>query len=127
MTFLLDQDVYEMTARFLRDLGHDVVKASELGLSRAPDSILLTAAREQGRVFVTRDRDFGELVFLRESTTGVLYLRMTTANASAVHSELARVLALRGQAELLTAFVVVEPGRHRLRRLSASLVGPGRP
>jgi len=25
--FLLDQDVYALTARFLRDLGHDVVTA----------------------------------------------------------------------------------------------------
>jgi hypothetical protein len=50
---------------------------------------------------------------------------MTPANAFAVHSELARVLAIHGQAELMTAFVVVEPERHRLRRLSASPVGLG--
>ena len=37
MGFLLDQDVYAVTARFLRDCGHDVVTASELGLSRAID------------------------------------------------------------------------------------------
>ncbi len=31
--------------------------------SRATDSELLSIAQEQGRVFVTRDRDFGGLVF----------------------------------------------------------------
>jgi hypothetical protein len=33
--FLCDQDVYAVTAQFLRDLSHNVVTASELGLSRA--------------------------------------------------------------------------------------------
>ena len=32
MGFLLDQDVYALTARFLRELGHDIVTAAELGL-----------------------------------------------------------------------------------------------
>jgi len=37
MKFLLDQDVYALTTRFLRGLGHDVVTAAELGLARASD------------------------------------------------------------------------------------------
>ena len=65
MTLLLDQDVYEITCRFLRRLGHDVVKASALGFAGASDIDLLAAASERGRILVTRDRDFGELVFLR--------------------------------------------------------------
>jgi predicted nuclease of predicted toxin-antitoxin system len=38
MKFLLDQDVYAMTARFLVELGHDVVTASRIGLSEADDA-----------------------------------------------------------------------------------------
>ena len=34
MKFLLDQDVYASTARFLMELGHNVVPAAEIGLSR---------------------------------------------------------------------------------------------
>jgi predicted nuclease of predicted toxin-antitoxin system len=64
MNFLLDQDVYTLTAHFLREQGYDVTTASELGLSRALDSELLKTAGEQGRIFVTRDRDFGNLVFV---------------------------------------------------------------
>ena len=41
MKFLLDQDVYALTERFLRELGYDVVTASELDLSRAKDFDLL--------------------------------------------------------------------------------------
>lgn len=46
MRFLLDQDVYAATARFLVALGHDVLPAAEAGLARASDVELLRAARE---------------------------------------------------------------------------------
>ena len=76
MKFLLDQDVYTTTAQYLSRLGHDVVRVAQLGLSRAGDEELLEVAQQQGRVFITRDRDFGRLVFLRRLGAGVLYLRM---------------------------------------------------
>ncbi len=63
MKFLLDQDVYASTARFLASLGHDVVPVAKIGLARASDSELLKTAREQNRILVSRDRDFGEWYF----------------------------------------------------------------
>ena len=59
MRFLLDQDLYAVTVRLLRDLGHDTLTASEAGLATVADSELLRAEVEQQRVLVTRDRDFG--------------------------------------------------------------------
>jgi len=116
--FLLDQDVYASTARFLTGMGNDVVLVAKLGLSRADDSDLLRIAREQERVFVTRDRDFGGLVFVQDLGAGVIYLRMLPSTQNAVHQELGRVLSEHSEVELLQAFVVVEPGRHRFRKLA---------
>ena len=118
MKFLLDQDVYALTRRFLTDLGHDVMTAADMGSSRAADETLLTMAHEQARLFVTRDRDFGGLVFVRGLGAGVIYLRLEPATLQAVHEELARVLQSYADEALHHAFVVVEPGRHRFRRLS---------
>ncbi len=64
MRFLTDQDVYAITNRFLSGLGHDVVTAAQLGLAQAEDLELLRVAQNQGRIFVTRDRDFSGLVFV---------------------------------------------------------------
>jgi len=47
MRFLLDQDVYAATARHLTELGHDIVRVSEVGLSRATDEELLEIAGAQ--------------------------------------------------------------------------------
>jgi predicted nuclease of predicted toxin-antitoxin system len=114
--FLLDQDVYATTVRFLRGLGHDVVSAAQIGLSQADDEELLRIAQEQGRVFVTRDRDFGNLVFVKALGAGIIYLRMLPSVQSAVHSELERVLKAYPETEITKAFIVIEPGGHRIRR-----------
>ena len=117
MRFLLDQDVYALTDRFLSGLGHDTVTVGTIGLSQASDLQLLSAAIEQGRILVTRDRDFGTLVFLNELRAGVIYLRIAPSNLSVIHQELQRVLGAYSEDELKRAFVVVEPGRHRFRRV----------
>ena len=118
MRFLLDQDVYALTARFLRALEHDVVTAAEIGCSQAADVALLRIAQDQERLLVTRDRDFGALIFVEDAGKGVIYLRILPATVHACHSELEEVLRSYSEEELRSAFVVVEPGRHRLRRLT---------
>lgn len=117
MKFLLDQDVYSLTERFLREQKYDVATASELGLSRANDIDLLRLAGEQGRIFITRDRDYGNLVFVQNAGSGVIYLRILPSEMNEVHNELKRVLGLYSDEELAKSFVVVEKNRHRIRRI----------
>jgi len=93
MHFLVDQDVYQMTIEFLRNEGHDVIPIKELGLEQAADLLLLQKAKELERIFVTRDRDFGALVFLeKETSNGVIFLRGKPAEIKSVHDELRVVL-----------------------------------
>ncbi len=73
-------------------------------------------AQADGRVLVTRDRDFGQLTFADELGSGVIDLRIRPQTVQAVHAELSRVLAIYSEPDLLDAFVVVEPGSHRVRR-----------
>lgn len=117
MKFLADQDVYALSVRFLRGLGHDVITAAEIGLSRATDTVLLSRASQEGRVFVTRDKDFGGLVFVGHLGKGVILLRTNPSTLRGTHEELRRVLVTYNEAELASAFVVVEPGQHRFRKL----------
>ena len=116
MKFLLDQDVYAVTASFLANAGHNVVLVSQLGLSQASDEEILRTAQERHRILVTRDRDYGNLVFFRAMGSGVLYLRILPSAVNAVHAELARVIQKYSEKELAGAFVVVEPDRHRFRK-----------
>lgn len=74
MRLLLDQDVYELTARFLENEGHDVLRVAEIGMARSADEDNLKKALELNRVLITRDRDYGNLVFVRAMRIGVLYI-----------------------------------------------------
>ncbi len=121
MKFLLDEDVYAVTIRFLKELGYDVALASQIGVSPTEDSTLLKIAKEQRRIFMTRDRDFGRLVFVESLSTGVIYLRMLPSTQYAVHQELKGILNSYSEDELNNAFIVVEPGRHRFRKLSVTM------
>jgi predicted nuclease of predicted toxin-antitoxin system len=119
MKFLLDHDVYGATARFLKGLGHEIVQVGRIGLAQAADEDLLKVAQAQDRLFVTRDRDFGGLVFVNALGAGVLYLRILPSTQNVVHQELARVLTTYTEEELKKAFVVIEPGGHRFRKLTS--------
>lgn len=119
MRLLLDEDVYGVTATFLRRLGHDVVAIVEEGLAGAPDERVLAIAAQEDRVLITRDKGYGALVYLRaQPSSGIVLLRIDHVfEISAVHSELRRVLEQHTEGELHRSFAIVEPGRYRLRRL----------
>jgi predicted nuclease of predicted toxin-antitoxin system len=120
MKLLLNQDIYATTARFLIDSGYDIVLAAQLGLARADDEVLLRVAHEQARIFLTRDRDFGNLMFVKDFGAGVLYLRMSPSTQNAVHHQLEKVLTTYSSRELAKVFVVIEPDGYRIRRLPRS-------
>jgi predicted nuclease of predicted toxin-antitoxin system len=94
------------------------VTAKELGIQRASDKDMLRRATETNRLFVTRDKDFGSLVFLEETlSTGVILLRATPTTVEDVHQQLYRLFQEHPEDELKHLFCVVEPHRHRIRRL----------
>ena len=95
MKLLADNDVYKITVDFLRQHGHDVVNAKELGLNKASDKELLEKAKIMDRLFITRDKDFGMLVFLKKE----------------------KILEKYTEKDLETAFCVVEPHRYLIRRV----------
>jgi predicted nuclease of predicted toxin-antitoxin system len=94
MRLLSDHDVYGATVRYIQNVGHDILTAAQLGLTQADDEELLRAAQADRRILLTRDRDFGSLIFVGHSGGGVIYLRMLPKFQDLVHAELARVLNL---------------------------------
>ena len=86
-------------------------------MSRAVDEELLETARKLGRLFVTRDRDFGRIVFLNRKRAGILYLRMVPEMQHVVHEVLQDVLRTNDEAVLGQAFVAITPGGYRIRTI----------
>ena len=60
----LDQMLRHEVAQALRDEGHDVLRATEVGQARADDDQILQKAISENRVLVTLDEHFGDWVIL---------------------------------------------------------------
>ena len=114
MRFLADESCDAAAVRALRAAGHDVTAVAD-HLRGAADDRVLGLALRQGRVLVTEDTDFGELVFRRGNRSiGVILLRFPArARADLAGSVVALVDAVGDR--LVGAFAVLEPGRARLR------------
>ena len=76
MRFLADENVSHYVVERLQTAGFDVAAIS-LTNPGAPDSDVLATARRDGRILITEDRDFGELVVRqRLEIQGVVLLEL---------------------------------------------------
>lgn len=75
MKILADANVERALVNWLRHRGHDVLWAVELPPG-TPDDAVLARARDDERVLITNDLDFGELVYRqRLVAVGIALLR----------------------------------------------------
>lgn len=101
--------------RALEMAGHDVRLAST-DMGGADDEVLVAAALAQDRVLITKDRDFGRLVFARGlPTPGVIYVRWPVVARHDLPARLVTLVTEMGD-RLGGAFVVLRPSRVRVRR-----------
>ena len=99
----------------LRQRGHDVLIVGVDYPRSLPDYQVLAIARQVGRILVTEDRDFGELVFRYHRPHAGGHLPATPIGREFA-SKLARLLhVINNYADQLRQFVVVTERRVRVR------------
>lgn len=113
MKFLLDSNTGRVLAEWLRQQGHDVFEAR---LEPDPgDSELLDRALIEGRIVITIDTDFGELIFRQQLRHAGLVRLPDVPGAKRV--ELMKELLARYSTEMQQgAILTVRGGRIRVSR-----------
>ena len=115
MNLLADECVAAEIVARLRDDGHDIEIASAFRAG-APDDEVLARAAAAGRVLLTADKDFGELVYrLGRAHAGVILLRLSGTPAMDRANAVSSVLRDRVH-ELHGNFTVVDKDSVRIRR-----------
>ena len=113
---LADENIIAAVIARLRADGWDVVSVAEVSPSIDDAAVLSLAARD-GRVLLTDDKDFGELVVREgQAHSGVVLLRLA-GTPVAERAEMVSRLFAASMKELIGAFTVVDrDGRVRVRK-----------
>ena len=115
MKFLVDANLSPIIAALRNKAGHDAVAVRDLGLQDASDETILERARDDDRVIVSHDTDFGTLLAAqRRSTPSFILIRsadpLTTTQVAALIIDNLDVMF-----EDLTAGAIITFARGHLR------------
>lgn len=118
MKFLADMGISPKTVAFLHGLGHDAIHLSEQGLEQLPDPDIVEKARQEGRIALVHDLDFGELVAASGAQLpSVITFRLRNMHPDRVNRALQSVLSQHREALEQGAMISVTEGQVRVRRL----------
>jgi hypothetical protein len=113
MRFLADESCDHTVVRALRAAGHDVSVVSDTHAG-AGDADVLVTARQQNRIVLTEDKDFGVLAYAGGlETAGVILIRFPADARASLGPSAVDVVGRLGD-RLIGGFLVLEPGRARL-------------
>lgn len=116
MLWLADECIAVSLVRELRGAGHDVLYIAEFAASLGDVEVIALASRE-GRLLLTADKDFGELVFRRNQVVpGLVLLRIDPDHGPLVRKRLLEAVDHFGEG-LFGRYVVIDEVRFRSRPL----------
>ena len=119
MKFLADMGISPVTVQSLCQEGYNAIHLHEEGLERLPDSAILEKARQEGRIILTCDLDFGELLAASNQAlpSVIIFLRLPNYTPAYITSRLLDALSEYSQELVAGAILTIEETRYRLRRL----------
>jgi predicted nuclease of predicted toxin-antitoxin system len=118
MKFLLDMGISPKTADFLRNLGYDTIHLHDLESDRSTDPAVLQMARNEGRILLTHDLDFGELIAASGANIpSVIIFRLRNMNPRNVNRFIKGIITEHREALEKGAIVSVTEGQVRIRLL----------
>jgi hypothetical protein len=122
MRWLADECVDSALINGLRGAGHDTLYVAEIA-SGATDAEVLRPARNDGRLLLTEDKDFGELVFRAKlAVPGLVLLCLRPEQYLLKWARLEAAIAQFGD-RLFGRYLVLEEARFRSRPLLKSIRG----
>lgn len=118
MKFLVDECISFRLAKLLVEAGHDAVHVTDCGIAGEPDTVVMETARESGRVLISADTDFGELLARSgaDAPSVVIFRRGERRPEKVAAVLLANLDELRADLNQGSLVVIAEK-RMRIRRL----------
>lgn len=114
MKFLADMGISPKTVTFLSEHGYDAVHLFDEGLKRMSDPEMLQKARAEGRILLTHDLDFADLIAASGSALpSVVIFRLHRMRPELVNEHLKAIID--SQQSMLLAGVIVSVSDRSVR------------
>ena len=118
MKFLADMGISPRVVEELRQQGHEAIHLLERRLNRMVDGDILQMAQQEGRVLLTNDLDFGELLAASGGVLpSVIIFRLKDMRPKNVIRHLDSILKNHSQSLNIGAVLSVTEQKLRIRRL----------
>lgn len=118
MKFMADMGISARTVAHLREMGYDSVHLRDEHMQRSGDAAVLQKAFREGRVLLTQDLDFGDLMAASKGVLpSVVIFRLHDMRPDHVNSHLDKVVAKHATDLANGAIISVNEKRIRVRRL----------
>jgi|YNPNPStandDraft_1061719.scaffolds.fasta_scaffold157073_2 predicted nuclease of predicted toxin-antitoxin system len=117
MKLLLDANMPRSTQAALAQRGFDAVAVRDILPPATPDSVIYDLAKQEGRLLITRDHDFlNILLYPPAQTPGIIVVKTQRLTAKAINALLLDFLGRVTEPQIQNALVVLEPHRYRILR-----------
>lgn len=116
MRLKVDENLPAQLADLLKSHGHDVATVVQQGLGGAEDREVLGAAREEDRILLTLDTDFGNILDYPVGThAGIVVFRLQDQRWPALEEPARRLLRAGVLERLKGGLAVVDESKIRMR------------
>jgi predicted nuclease of predicted toxin-antitoxin system len=111
--FLADVNVEKPLIDYLLKRGYDIKWVPDYNCEM-PDEDLLKLANQEKRIFVTNDKDFGELIFLQKRVSAGIILFRVKGQRTQEKIKLMKKLLMGYRDKLLKHFIVITRDKIRI-------------
>lgn len=118
MKFKLDENLGTTGRELLAADGHDVMTVAEQALSGASDERIYDVCRDEARVLITLDHDFGQVLrFPPEVTAGIIVLELRgRLSPPTIRARMAELAVFMRTQPINRELWIVEAGRIRIHQ-----------
>lgn len=118
LKFLADMGISQSTTEWLHKCGYNTLHLREQNLQRLTDNKIIVKAKQEHRIILTCDLDFGELLAAsKEKLPSVIIFRLLNQTPENINKHLERVLKNSSLHLINGAVIIVEESRYRIRAL----------
>jgi predicted nuclease of predicted toxin-antitoxin system len=121
LKFLIDANMPRLITYSLIALGYDVVDIRDIERPGVDDDHIFEVAQQEGRIILTRDQDFGNVLLYPPGLhAGIIVLKTRSQPSESIRDLLISFLAEISEYEICGSLIILEKHRYRIRRGSGS-------